>query len=451
VGWRNPLLVKKRGGRRTGVDTVGYWSEVLLSVLLMVVGATMLTLHVKNVLLPEMQYARDVRGFEPARCRIVDTAISYDTSPIGAPKYVLNILASRIEGEKELPAVWMERGAGDFSPSLSDAEILQERYAVGSVQDCWYDPADPSRLVMGRSFGWWPWPVALIPASLLAVGIWGIAASLMHVSTSAERRSMVTVRALRLDPRRDAAGGLSSTLPSYDSDVESPGIRFAHRLPSTGPGAWRMAGLFFVCAVWNTLLAYFLYVVSLRQVQDESVWFALGLVVVLGIVGVWLAFSLVRELWDRRGIGMTQLELNQSPLTVGGTTEGYLLQQGQMQLSTLVLRLVMEEVANYQQGTNSQTAVERVYEKEIRRWRGLEVARGLPFEADFVVAIPPSAMHSFRSPHNEIRWLLEVQGKTTRQQEIVKRFPLCVLPSGTRLPGEVPESSLATSPPEVRA
>lgn len=451
MGWRNTLLLKKRGGRRTGVDKIGYWSEVLLSLLLVVVGGTMLTLHVKNVLIPEMQYARDVQGFEPARCRIVRTEIEYDTSPIGAPKYVLNVLASRLEGDKELPPVWMERGAGDFSPSRSDVQMLAEKYAVGSVHPCWSDPADPQRLVMGRSFGWWPWPVALIPASLLAVGIWGIVASLMHVSTSAERRSMVAVKAMRLDPRRDVAGNQSSVLSTYDADVESPGTRYAHRLPLVGSGAWRMAGLFFVCAVWNTLLAYFLYVISLRQVvRDDSVWFALGLVVVLGIVGVWLAFHLVRELWERRGIGMTQVEVAEAPLTVGGSTEGYLMQQGQMQLASLVLRLVMEEVANYEQGTNSQSAVERVYEKEIRRWRGLEVTYGLPFEADFTVEIPPSAMHSFRAPHNEIRWLIEVRGMTHRQQEIIRRFPLCVLPAGDEsTTGQPP--SLTPQPSEVPA
>src|SRR5690606_9966503 len=109
-----------------------------------------------------------------------------------------------------------------------------------------------------------------------------------------------------------------------------------------------------------------------------------------------------------------------------------LLQQGQMKLKSLVLRLVMEEAANYQQGTNSQTAIQRVYEKEIRRWRGLEVAYGLPFESDFTVEIPTTAMHSFRAPHNEIRWLLEVTGVTQRQQEIVRRFPLAVLPAGVR-------------------
>ena len=443
--------MKKRGDRRTGVALVGHWSELLLSLVLVVVGGTMLTLHVKNVLIPELHYARDIRGFEPARCRIVTTRIEYRTSPIGAPKYVLDVLASRIEDGEELPPVWMERGAADFSPSRSDAEILSQRYAPGSLQACWYDPNDPQRLVMGRRYSWWPWPVALIPASLLAVGIWGVVASLMQVSTSAERRSMVAVKALRLDPLREGEAGLSSTLPAYENEVEIPGTRFAHRLPLADSGAWRMAGLFFACAVWNTLLAYFLYEMSLRQVADDSDWLALGLVVILGLVGVWLAFQLVRELWERRGIGMTQLEVTESPLYVGGEFEGYLMQQGQMRLQSLVLRLVMEEVASYQQGTNAQTAVERVYEQEIRRWRGLEVAYGLPFEADFSFVIPATAMHSFRAPHNEVRWYLEVAGTTQRQQDILRRFPLGVLPAGAVAAAEVEAPTLAPSVPETKA
>lgn len=449
VGWRNSILVKKRGDRRTGLALVGHWSEVLLSLLLVVVGGTMLTLHVKNVLIPEMRYAREIRGFEPAQCRIVRTRIEYRTSPIGAPKYVLDVFASRLEDGKELPPVWMERGAADFSPSRSDTEVLSRRYAVGSIQSCYYDPEDPQRLVMGRRLSWWPWPVALIPASLLAVGLWGVAASLMQVSTSAERRSMVAVKAFRFDPSRESEGGLSATLPAYESEVEIPGIRFAHRLPLADSGAWRMAGLFFASAVWNTLLAYFLYEISLRQVTDDSGWLALGLVVVLGMVGVWLAFQLVHELWERRGIGMTVIELAECPLHVGGATDGYLLQQGQMKLQSLALRLVMEEAASYQQGTNAQTATQRVYEKEIRRWRGLDVAYGLPFEADFSLEMPTTAMHSFRAPHNEIRWLLEVSGTTQRKQEILRRFPLAVLPAGVGESSDPKNSAAENAAKEV--
>lgn len=388
----------------------------------------MLSLHVFNVLLPELQYARDMQGSKPGRCRVVETRIEYATSPIGSPKYILQIRAARVVGNTVLEPVWVERAAGDFSPSRSDAETLAKRYPPGSEHACWYDPDDPGEIVLGRHFGWWPWPVALIPLSLLAVGIWGIVASLMQVATSAERRSLVAVRASRLDPLRESSTRQSAALPAYDSDVESPGVRFAHRLPTAGSAAWRMVGLFFVCAVWNALLAYFLYVVSIQQLADDSLWLALGLVVVLGLVGVWLAFHLVRELWERRGIGLTQVEISDTPLKLGGQYQAFLMQHGQMKLKSFSVRLVCEEVASFEQGTNSQVDVVPAYVVELRKWRGIEVERGLPFEAEFGVDIPATAMHSFRSPHNQIRWLIEVEGMTQRQQELVRRFPFSVVP-----------------------
>lgn len=427
MGWRNPLVVKKRGARRTGVQLVGHWSELLLSLSLVVVGATMLTLHICNVLLPEVRQSRKVQGFVKSECRVVETNIDHTTSPIGAPKYVLNVFASRIEEGKDLPPVWVVRSPADFSPSQSDAELLAKRYSKGSVHPCWYDPNNTKQIVLGRNFGWWPWPVALIPASLLAVGVWGIVASLMQVAASAERRSLVSVKAARLDPLRETPTE-SATLPAYDSEVDNPGIRFGHRLQVSGTARWRMMGLFFVSAVWNAVVAYFLYVASLQYLEGDPPWLAAGLVILLGLVGVWLAFHLVRELWQRRGIGPTQVEISDLPLHLGGTFHAYLLQQGRMTLGFLAVRLVLEEVANFEQGTNSRTSVHRAYVRELRKWKGLRVDPGQPFEAEFELEIPPDAMHSFRSEHNEVRWLIEVEGSTKHQQQTLRSFVVAVAP-----------------------
>ena len=110
----------------------------------------------------------------------------------------------------------------------------------------------------------------------------------------------------------------------------------------------------------------------------------------------------------------------------------------------------MEEAANYQHVTNSQTAIHRVYEKEIRRWRGLDVAYGLPFESDFTVALPTTDPHSFRASHNETTWFLEVTGVTQRHQDIVRRFPLAVLPAGLRQSSEIGNATNAANVPEVK-
>jgi len=444
--WRN-LFPKKRGGRRTGRRSVGHWSELLLSLSLVVIGGGALLLHIFQVLLPDWCEARELRGFERGVCEITQTRIVPRDNPLGVADYVLEIQASLITDDGPLPPIWLDSEFGDSSPSRSDALHLERLFQTGEQRQCWYDPAQPSRLVLRRSHRWWPWPVALIPASLLAVGVWGIVASLMQVATSAERRSMVSAKALRLDPLRESPDASPSQQPTDSSSMGmpsvtddsfetgahafpvSPGVQQPYRLHPHGATAWRVAGLFLVCGIWNTLLAYFCVVASRQFLRDGLPLLALVLVVILGLVGVWLAFHLVREFWQRRGIGPSQLEVSEHPLAVGRNYRAYFLQIGRMQLKSLAVLLVCEESASYQQGTDSRTEVLTVYEEELRLWRGLNVEPGQPYEADITFGIPESAMHSFRSPHNEIRWLLCVRGETEQGQAIDRRFTLRVRPA----------------------
>lgn len=431
--WRNPLFPKKRGGRSTGMRSVGYWSELFLSVSLVVVGTVTLALHIFQVLWPDWLESRPpANGYEAGMCVVTDMRINEYDTPLSVGEYGIQVQAARVlDDGSEGDPVWIERTVGQFSPTREDAEQMAEPYRKGNELACWYNPDDPSQLVLRRSIRWWVWPVTLIPASLLAVGIFGIVASLMQVATSAERRSLVTVKAMRLDPLRDTPDA-SKTLPTGLREDESPGIRYAHRLPAVGTAGWRMAGLMMVCAIWNMLLAFFVYVASLQYLNNESPWLALGLVVVLGLVGVWLAFHLIREFWNRRGIGQSHVEISSHPLALGGEYQAYLMQTGNMQLRTLLVELVCEESASYQQGTDSRTSVEVVYRQELRKWRGLRVEASQPFETEMTFTIPATAMHSFRSPHNQIRWMLLVRGETNRRQEMYRQFGLLVQPAKKR-------------------
>lgn len=440
MGWRNPLFPKKRGGRRTGRRSVGYWSELLLSLSLVVIGGAALLLHIFQVLLPDWRETRELRGFDRGVCEITQTRIIPRDTPLGVVDYVLEIQASRLTDEGALPPVWLDREFGDSSPSLSDAEHLARLFMPGDQLECWYDAAQPEKLVLRRSNRWWPWPVALIPASLLAVGVWGILASLMQVATSAERRSLVSAKALRLDPLRESPAPTPAKGDVAAGDVASPGgedaelgavagVRYPYRLHPHGATAWRVAGLFFVCGIWNMLLAYFCVVASRQFLRGDSPLLALVLVVLLGLVGVWLAFHLVREFWQRRGIGPSQLEISDLPLVVGNEYGAYFMQIGRMQLRTLSIDLLCEETASYQQGTDSRTEVQPVYLEQLRQWRGLSVEPGQPFEAELSFSIPSFLMHSFRSPHNEVRWLLCVRGKTVGGQSIDRKFTLNVRPA----------------------
>lgn len=444
MSWRNRIFPKKRGRRRTGGRMVGHWSELLLSGSLVVVGAVTLTLHLSQVLLPEWRESQELDEFRPGWAEITAVRIFRRESPLAVGEYGLDIQASRITDEGLLPPVWVERGLATHVPSRGDAEHLARSFEPGTRHRVWYDPDDPQRLILRRSFRWWLWLVALIPTSLIAVGGWGIVASLMQVATSAERRSLVAVRAARFDPLREGSQE-SATMPATDAVGENPGVRFAHRLPMVGAAAWRLAGLFLVCAIWNALSAYFGFVASQQYFRGDPPWLALGLVVLLGMVGVWLAFHVVRELWDRRGIGITQMEVSAHPLALGGEYRAYLLQTGRMELRELSVALVCEEVASYLQGTDSRTSIETVHREKLRKWRRLSIEPGASFEADLTFRVPAAAMHSFRAPHNQVRWLFLVHGVTSRGQELSRRFPLSVRTAVRHAP-----SASEVAPPDER-
>lgn len=427
MAWRNLLLQKKRGGRSTGMRNLAHWSELLLSISLVLVGGVTLALHIFQVLVPDWRESRAPVGFEPGKCKVTRLDLHERDHPLSVGEYGIEIQASRVTEEGLLPPVWIERELGNFSPTRADALQMAKAYEPGTVHRCWFDPDNPDRLILRRRIRWWVWPVTLIPASLFGLGVFGIVASLMQVATSAERRSLVAVKAMRLDPLRES--GISQ---KGDKDEGATAMRYAHRLRAVGTAGWRMAGLMFVSAIWNVLLAYFVYVASLQYFRGDPPWLALGLVVLLGMVGIWLAFNLIREFlrefWHRRGIGQTQLEITDNPLALGGEYHAYLVQTGRMHLKTLSVELVCEEAASYLQGTDSRTSTEVVHREELRRWIGLKVEPSQPFEVEFSIPIPRSAMHSFHSPHNQIRWMLLVQGETGRQQQVFRQFALNVRP-----------------------
>lgn len=426
MSWRNPLIVKKRGARRTGTRVIGHWSELLLSLSLVLIGGGTLALHVYRVILPEWRATAELRGLEAGVCQIVDTHVRQRNMPLAVAEFALDVQASRITDEGLLPPVWIDLGFGGFTPTKGDAEHLAQWYKLGDEYPCWYDPADGARLLLRRPYRWWPSLVALIPASLFAVGVWGIFASLMQVATSAERRSLVVVKAVGRDPLPESPAE-SGSISARGADGTGWGFQNSHRLTATST-AWRTMGLFFVCAFWNALLAYFGYVASGQYQRGDPPWLALGLVVLLGLVGVWLAFHLVRELWERRGIGPTHVDISEYPLTLGGEYDVHFVQTGSMELQTLSVRLICEEAASYQQGTDSRTSVETVYLEELRKWRGLKMEPGAPFETELRFQIPGKAMHSFRSPHNEVRWLLLIGGETSQGRSLARRFVLNVRP-----------------------
>ena len=91
--------------------------------------------------------------------------------------------------------------------------------------------------------------------------------------------------------------------------------------------------------------------------------------------------------------------------------------------------LVCEETATYRQGTNSRTETQEVYRHELFCRQRFEIERGLPFETELEFSVPEGAMHSFKADHNEINWVLAVEGDLAGWPNYKRSFPVIVRPA----------------------
>jgi hypothetical protein len=130
------------------------------------------------------------------------------------------------------------------------------------------------------------------------------------------------------------------------------------------------------------------------------------------------------------GVGPTLVEISAHPLEPGGEYELFLSQAGRLTLKAFRVLLVCEEQATYQQGTNSRTETCPVFQEEVFAREDFEIEHGTPLEVRVWLRVPPGAMHSFKSTHNEVRWKLIVKADVRGWPNYQREFPLLVYPYG---------------------
>jgi hypothetical protein len=158
-------------------------------------------------------------------------------------------------------------------------------------------------------------------------------------------------------------------------------------------------------------------------------WFLTFFVVPFAIIGLGAVVILFRKLLVATGIGPTLVEISDHPLRPGGQYRAFLSQSGRLSVSALRVSLVCEEAATYRQGTNARTETREVFCQELLRREAFSIRGGVPFESDFEINVPIGAMHSFAAPHNEVHWILAVEGQAAGWSDYRRTFPVVVQPS----------------------
>ncbi len=171
-------------------------------------------------------------------------------------------------------------------------------------------------------------------------------------------------------------------------------------------------------------------VTALRTfLSGDPDWLLTVFVLPFVLLGIGLIALFLRKLVVTTVVGSTLIEISDQPLRPGERYRLFLSQTGRLRVSWLELLLVCEEEAAYRHGTDTRIENRRVYQRRLLRREGVEVRAGAPFEVECEVDVPPGAMHSFKSGHNEVAWKIVAQASPVRWPDYQRSFPIIVYPS----------------------
>ena len=289
---RFPLLLKKRGRRRTGSRSLGRAGELLYQAMFVVMGLVGCWWLASDVLVPDWRLAREADRYIATTCTVVDTRV-VSRPGLAEAEFCPELLVEFEQSPQRPVRAWTRHGVGRDVPSESEARAELEKYNAGDQLDCWYDPLRPSIVTLDLERRYLPWLVLCIPVSLV---ITGTMRALAGAQASPERLSdrMLSGSGLKLlgsTPREL----LTSGLPSAEGVNDSPGTRLVYRLPMDGAEGWRVLGMATLCVLWNALVAVFVYQLVSGTL---SIGWRLGVVILsvapLAAIGAWLMS------WPRR-------------------------------------------------------------------------------------------------------------------------------------------------------
>ena len=419
------LYHKKRGDRRTGSQAAQAVGHGLWLASCFALGVISQALIVSVFILPDWRVNHE---YEATKAEIRDRFIVEESRGQSV------VYRPLVQLQYEVRGATYSRSAYDIHESAfsnrAKAERAISRFNIGDKTTCWFDPDSPNRVVVVRGHVWWVWLLIWLPAPLIGIGMVGMVIAALDWGRSDEWKS-AAVQAAARSPFLQQLTGRENALPfvpRVTELAESPGVRLACRLPSVAAPFWRLFASALLGVFWN-VAASICFVESLARAfrGKLDLWPMLFVIPLMG-AGAYLAYNVARKIVAAMRAGSTVIEVDSPWLAPGKPSRAYLSQSGHLRLEYLEVWLACEEVAAYHQGTDSRRETRRVFQSRQFHAEGIEIQPSIPYEIDFAVLAPSDAMHSFRSAHNAVQWMLEVYCRHADGAMTVRAFPLVVAP-----------------------
>jgi hypothetical protein len=202
----------------------------------------------------------------------------------------------------------------------------------------------------------------------------------------------------------------------------------AFRLPSSQTAAWRLLAVTIFTMLWNLVVCLLTVSVASAHVAGHHEWLITGFLVPCWAVSYWSVRTFLNLLIQNSGMATTTVEISDLPLSPGRDCQVVVAQHGHATMNSLELSLVCDEEATFTQGTDVRREVREVYRQRVWLREGFRIEPGLPLLENSALRVPATAMHSFQSPHNAVRWKLVVRGQAASWPVFERDFPLVVYP-----------------------
>jgi hypothetical protein len=319
-----------------------------------------------------------------------------------------------------------------YSSGRAEQQTLLDQFTIGETYPAWYDPAEPERVVLERSFSWWLWLGLLIPLALILFGALRMVSEFFRWNASPERLSQprqriaasTTTEVITAQP-----GGEFPTLPRDDNITNSPGTHLAYRLPINISSWVLLAAVFAVTLFWNgTLLVFVVYCVR-EWLSGTGSWFLTIFLVPFALLGFLMIWLLIRAAIVTLGVGPTHVEISKHPWRAGGEYEIWFSQSGKLTLKQFLVELVCEESVTYRQGTDTRTERCIVHRQLLYERHDFVIPEDMPLEEKVTCRIPPTAMHSFEAASNDVHWKIVARAEIVAWPNFERSYSVIVQPA----------------------
>jgi hypothetical protein len=285
----------------------------------------------------------------------------------------------------------------------------------------------------------WKWLWILFPFPFLIPGAAALLYTVRRRATAELSPEAARAAAAAAPAPREEAGVVAlapaeqeeAEYPTVPTVGQAPGSELAVRLVpslSAGCSVAMSLTLFLLCSgVVVPLVGYSVRTILAsggRDVPATTFFGAFG-----ALAWVLLSAWVVKE-WRVWRLGMPLVEVSAPPLHCGEPFQVHVTFSGPARMRRLRVAVVCEEAVSYTEGTTTRKETRLVHDEELLLREDFVIERDDPLRVRGSCLVPAGAMHAFKAEHNEVRWLVRVEGVAQRlfRLKFKHDYPLPVRP-----------------------